>query len=46
MVNGLKAEDRLDGSSNFVSWKPRVQIALKENDLLDYVNSNVAGSSN
>lgn len=35
MVNGLKVEDRLNGSSNFASWKPRVLIALEEDDLLE-----------
>lgn len=37
MVNGLKVEDRLEGTSNFTSWKFRVLIALEENDLLQFV---------
>ncbi|XP_057824683.2 uncharacterized protein LOC131036730 [Cryptomeria japonica] len=37
MVNGLKVEDRLEGASNFTSWKFRVLIALEENDLLQFV---------
>lgn len=41
MVNGLKVEDRLDGSSNFSSWKFRILITLEENDLLDYVSKDV-----
>jgi hypothetical protein len=26
----LRVEDRLDGASNFLSWKARVTLALKE----------------
>ena len=37
---GMKVEDRLDGTSNFKSWKSRV-IILEENDLLKFVNENV-----
>ncbi|XP_059066416.1 uncharacterized protein LOC131857724 [Cryptomeria japonica] len=37
MVYGLKVEDRLEGTSNFTSWKFRVLIALEENDLLEFV---------
>jgi hypothetical protein len=29
----LRFEDRLDGSSNFLSWKVRVTLLLEENDL-------------
>lgn len=37
MVNSLKVEDRLEGASNFTSWKFRVLIALEENDLLQFI---------
>jgi hypothetical protein len=33
----LKFEDRLDGTSNFLSWKVRVTLLLEENDLYDIV---------
>jgi hypothetical protein len=33
----LKFEDRLDGASNFLSWKVRVTLLLEENDLWDIV---------
>ena len=46
MVNGVKVEDRLDGASNFNSWKPRVLIALEENDLLDFVENDMPEASN
>jgi predicted oxidoreductase (fatty acid repression mutant protein) len=34
MVNKTLVEDRLDGASNFSSWKSRIQITLEEEDLL------------
>jgi hypothetical protein len=34
MKNKTLVEDRLDGSSNFSSWKSRLQITLEEEDLL------------
>ena len=36
MVRGLPVEDRLDGGSNYGSWKPRVLLALKEYDVKDF----------
>jgi hypothetical protein len=33
----LRVEDKLDGESNFLSWKARVTLALKEYDLWDFV---------
>jgi hypothetical protein len=33
--NSLRFEDRLDGASNFLSWKVRVTLLLEENDLWD-----------
>jgi hypothetical protein len=35
--NSLRFEDRLDGASNFLSWKVRVTLLLEENDLWDIV---------
>jgi hypothetical protein len=34
----LRVEDRLDGASNFLSWKERVTLALKEYDLWELVD--------
>ena len=34
MKNKTWVEDRLDGSSNFNSWKSRLQVTLKKEDLL------------
>ena len=35
---GMKVEDRLDGTTNFIFWKPRVLLILEEHDLLKFVN--------
>ena len=40
-MNSVKVEDRLDGASNFNSWKSRVLIILEESDLLKFVNEKV-----
>jgi hypothetical protein len=37
----LRFEDRLDGASNFLSWKVRVTLLLEENDLWDIVKDAV-----
>jgi hypothetical protein len=37
MRNRTLMEDRLDGSSNFSSWKSRLQITLEEDDLLSVI---------
>jgi hypothetical protein len=37
MKNIALIEDRLDGASNFNSWKSRLQFTLEEDDLLDMV---------
>jgi hypothetical protein len=37
MRNKTLVEDRLDGSSNFRSWKSRLQITLEEDDLLSVI---------
>ena len=42
MTTIMKTEDRLDGQSNFRSWKYRVMIILEDNDLAQYVRTDVA----
>jgi hypothetical protein len=37
MKNRTLVEYRLDGSSNFISWKSRLQITLEEDDLLSVI---------
>jgi hypothetical protein len=39
MKNKTLVEDRLDGSSNFISWKSRLQITLEEDDLLTMIQN-------
>ena len=36
-TTNLWFEDRLDGASNFLSWKARVTLLLKEHDLWEIV---------
>ena len=38
---GMKVEDCVDGTTNVISWKPRVLLILEENDLLKFVNEKV-----
>jgi hypothetical protein len=42
----LRVEDRLDGSSNFLSWKERVNLALKKYDLWELVDNAVTPPTN
>ena len=37
---GLRSEDRLDGAGNFVSWKARIVLLLRENEFWDEVVNN------
>ena len=37
---GLRSEDRLDGAGNFVSWKAKIVLLLRENELWDEVVDN------
>jgi hypothetical protein len=38
----LGVEDRFDGASNFLSWKERVTLPLKEYDLWELVDKVIA----
>ena len=40
MVSHVRLKDRLEGASNFSSWKIRVMIVLREMELEEYVQSN------
>lgn len=42
MMDSVRFEDRLEGETNFNSWKARVMNLLEENDLDGYVTSVVA----
>jgi hypothetical protein len=38
-VTSVKVEDRLDGVSNFLPWKARISVILKEQDLWEVVTN-------
>jgi hypothetical protein len=42
MAASIRYEDRLDGISNYLQWKVRLSVVLKENKIYNYVNSVVA----
>jgi hypothetical protein len=44
MVNLILVEDRLDGTTNFSSWKSRFLITLEESGLMKYVEEVVPES--
>ena len=37
---GLRTEDRLDGATNFVSWKAQILLVLRDNELWEEVVRN------
>jgi hypothetical protein len=39
--NGLRLEYALEGSSNYIAWKDRMEAVLEENGLKDYIDANV-----
>lgn len=41
MVNSLKIKDILEGASNFTSWRFRIMLTLRENDLGEFVESSI-----
>ena len=46
MVNHVRLDDRLEGASNFSSWKIRVLIILREMQLEEYIESNISMPKN
>ena len=42
MVANIRYEDQLDDISNYLQWKVRLSVVLKENKIYNYVNSVVA----
>jgi hypothetical protein len=45
MKNRALVEDRLDGASNFSSWKSRLQVTLEEDDHLDAVTKTLPNTA-
>ena len=39
--NGLRLEYALDGRSNYIAWKDRIEAVLEDNGLKDFIDSDV-----
>ena len=39
--NGLRLEYSLDGSSNYIAWKDRMEVVLEDNGLKEFIEHNV-----
>ena len=39
--NGLRLEYSLDGSSNYIAWKDRMEAVMEDNGLKEFINSDV-----
>ena len=39
--NGLRLEYALDGSSNYIAWKDRMEVVLEDNGLKEFIDSDV-----
>ena len=42
--NGLRLEYALDGSSNYIAWKDRMEVVLEDNGLKEFIESDVPKS--
>jgi hypothetical protein len=38
---GLRLEYALEGSSNYIAWKDRIEVVLEDNGLKDYIDKDV-----
>jgi hypothetical protein len=45
MKDKTLVEDRIDGASNFISWKSMLQVTLEEYDLLDVVTKTLPNTT-
>lgn len=45
MTSFCKLINKFVGSSNFLAWKRRIDLVLKENEVIDYVNVKVSKPS-
>ena len=41
VFNGLQLEYALEGSSNYIAWKDRMEVVLEDNGLKEFINSDV-----
>jgi hypothetical protein len=44
MTNSIKFKNKLDGDSNFISWKTRIDLILAKNKVLDIVKGKIVKS--
>jgi len=42
MATNMRIEDRLDGQTNFRSWRSRLILILEDNEIINYVNEDVS----
>jgi hypothetical protein len=41
MTYSMKLENKLDGSSNFIAWKTRIDLILSKNKVLDIMKGKI-----
>jgi hypothetical protein len=41
MASSIRYEDRLEGISNYLQWKVRIAVVLRENKLWNFVSTTV-----
>ena len=46
MSNSIKGEKKLEGASNYKSWKKRIDLILEKNKVLDLVKGKVKKPTN
>ena len=39
--NGLRLEYALEGSSNYIAWKDRMEVVLEDNGLKEFIDNDV-----
>ena len=39
--NGLRLEYDLDGSSNYIAWKDRMEVVLEDNGMKEFIDNYV-----
>jgi len=44
--NGLQLEYALEGSSNYIAWKDRMEVVLDENGLKEFIEAKVPKPTN
>ena len=43
--NGLRLEYSLEGSSNYIAWKDRMEVVLDDNGLKDFIDAEITKPS-